>query len=128
MIVIFLLLLTELQIKHYVADYLLQSQWMMAGKGNWRAAGGYAHAGVHSLGTFMVLLVFGMPIPALLGIVAAEFVIHYGLDYSKVRFTGDVHAATEPRRFWALHGLDQLLHHLTYAGIVYVAMLTKGFA
>jgi hypothetical protein len=38
-----------------------------------------------------------------------------------------VHVDTAPRRFWALHGIDQLTHQLTYAAIVYVVVVAKGF-
>ena len=34
----------------------------------------------------------------------------------------------QAQRFWAMHGLDQLLHQLTYAGMIYFAMLALGTA
>ena len=37
-----------------------------------------------------------------------------------------VHVDTQPRRFWSLHGLDQITHQLTYAAIIYAVLLSKG--
>ncbi|MCR6736474.1 MAG: hypothetical protein NVV83_21395 [Afipia sp.] len=67
-----------------------------------------------------------MPFGWLVGIVVAEFVIHYGLDYAKIAYSKGVHVDTQPSRFWSLHGLDQIFHQLTYAAIIYAALLSKG--
>ena len=64
----------------------------------------------------------------LAAIVAAEFVVHYLLDYSKIHYSRGVHVDTAPRRFWGLHGIDQLTHQLTYAVIIYVVIAAKGLA
>jgi hypothetical protein len=39
-----------------------------------------------------------------------------------------VHVDTDPRRFWALHGVDQLTHQLTYAVMIYVVLQAKQLA
>ena len=44
MVALFFLLFVGLELKHYVADYFLQPGWMLAGKGDFRQPGGYAHA------------------------------------------------------------------------------------
>lgn len=121
------LLLVGLELKHFVADYTLQSPLILSGKGNLRAPGGYIHAGIHSAGSAVVLLLAGIKLPVLLALIAAEFVVHYGLDYAKIHYSRNVHAATQPSRFWALHGFDQLTHHLTYAAMIYIG-LTAGWA
>jgi hypothetical protein len=128
MLGLFFLLLLGLEIKHYVADYFLQPGWMLGGKGDFRHPGGYAHSGVHAGLTAIVLLLVGTPLLPLLGIVVAEFVVHYLLDYSKIHYSKGVHVDTNPRRFWALHGVDQLTHQLTYAAIIYLVLLAKGLA
>ena len=64
----------------------------------------------------------------LAAIVAAEFVVHYLLDYSKIHYSRGVHVDALPRRFWALHGVDQLTHQLTYAAIIYIVLAAKGLA
>jgi len=128
MLGLFFVLLLGLEIKHYVADYFLQPAWMLGGKGDFRHPGGYAHAGVHAGLTAVVLLIAGTPLTWLAGIVVAEFVVHYILDYSKIHYSKGVHVDTAPRRFWALHGIDQLTHQLTYAAIIYGVIVAKGLA
>jgi hypothetical protein len=128
MLVLFFVLFLGLEIKHYLADYFLQPYWMLAGKGDVRKAGGYLHAGVHVLLSAIVLLFAGTPWPWLLAFCLAEFVVHYLLDYWKIQYSRDAHVDTHPSQFWALHGLDQMLHQLTYAAMIYGVFVVKGAA
>jgi hypothetical protein len=125
MLALFLILFLGLEIKHYIADYFLQPAWMLVGKGDLRHPGGYAHAGVHAALSAVVLLIAGTPLPILAALVVGEWVVHYVLDFSKIHYSRGVHVDTSPRRFWALHGVDQLTHQLTYAVMIYVVLLTK---
>ena len=122
----FFVLLVGFQLKHFIADYLLQASWMIAEKGKLTSPGGYVHAGIHVLGSLLVLIVVRTPLLALALLLCAEFVIHYALDYSKIGYSRGIDAGHDPKRFWALHGLDQLLHQLTYAGMIYFAMRALG--
>ena len=126
MLALFLILFLGLEIKHYIADYFLQPAWILVGKGDIRHPGGYAHAGIHAVLSGLVLLVAGTPLPLLAGLVVAEWVIHYILDYAKIHYSRGVHVDTSPRRFWALHGVDQITHQLTYAAMIYVVLIAKG--
>lgn len=126
MVGLFFLLFIGLELKHYIADYFLQPGWVLSGKGDFRQPGGYAHAGVHAALTAVVLVLAGTPLPWLAGIVIGEFVVHYLLDYSKIHYSRGVHVDTQPRRFWSLHGLDQITHQLTYAAIIYAVLVSKG--
>ncbi len=126
MMLVFFVLLVGFEIKHFVADYLMQTGWMIAGKGSLTQVGGYAHAGVHVALSLVVLLLVGTPWPALLGLLVAEFVVHYALDFGKILYSRGVHVDTDPQRFWALHGVDQLAHQVTYAAMIYGALLAKG--
>jgi hypothetical protein len=128
MLVDFFILFIGLEIKHFVADYLLQPAWMLVGKGNLRHPGGYAHAGVHAALSAVVLLLAGTPLLMLLGLAVAEFVVHYVLDYSKIHYSKGIHVDMSPRRFWALHGADQLTHQLTYGAMIYAVLVAKGLA
>lgn len=121
-------LLVGLEIKHFIADYLLQPAWILAGKGDMRLPGGYAHAGIHAVFSFIVLLVFGTPVGLAVALLVAEFVVHYALDYAKVYYSRGVQMERDARRYWALHGLDQLSHQITYIVMVYVVMRAAGFA
>lgn len=122
MTVTLFILLVGLQLKHCVADYFLQPGWMLAGKGDLGEPGGYAHAGIHAGLSGVVLILAGLDWTILLALIAGEFVIHYLLDFAKIRYSRGVHVDTDPQRFWALHGVDQLAHQLTYAAMIFIAL------
>jgi hypothetical protein len=128
MTAIFFGLLIGLEIKHYVADYFMQPGWMLGGKGDLRHPGGYVHAGIHAGLSFLVLLACATPLWLAASLLVAEFVVHYALDFAKIHYSKGVHVDSRPRRFWALHGIDQLTHQLTYAAMIYVVLAAKGLA
>lgn len=113
-------LLSWLQIKHYVADYVLQSRWILDGKGDLRKPGGYAHAAIHAVGSFPVLFALALDLNVALLVTLAEFAVHYAIDHLKALHAHQFPAAMTTRAFWVAHGADQLLHQLTYAGIIMV--------
>lgn len=118
-----LLMIVGLELKHFVADYLLQFDWMIQSKGTVTKIGGYVHAGVHAGGSVVVLVIAALPSTFIIAMVAAEFAVHYVLDFGKVHYSKDVSSMKRPRLFWALNGLDQLLHHLTYVVMTYFVVL-----
>ena len=118
------LLLAGLEIKHFLADYVLQTSWIIRGKGNLRAGGGYVHAGLHILGSLIVLAFFHLPMPLLAEVLTAEFVVHYAIDFAKANTGRNIDARTQPTLYWSIYGFDQLLHHLTYLVMAYVVMVS----
>lgn len=126
MAVVFFGLLIGLELKHFVADYLMQPGWMLAGKGNIFQPGGYAHAAVHAAFSLILLVLLGTPLALAAALFAGEFVIHYALDYAKIHYSAGVHVENKPARFWALHGADQLAHQLTYAAMIYLVVRALG--
>ena len=123
MLVAFALVVVGLEIKHYVADYLGQNDWILRGKGSLRAGGGYVHAAGHVLGSAIVLAMAQVPLGALAMVLLAEFVIHYAMDFTKANVGRSVSSASQPRLYWAMHGFDQLLHHLTYVAMAYTVLV-----
>jgi hypothetical protein len=117
------LLMLGLEIKHFVADYTLQFSWMIKGKSSLSHAGGYVHAGIHAAGSLIVFLFFGFPVWLILLLAVGELVVHYLLDYAKARFGDVVSSAEQPRKYWALNGLDQLLHHITYIAMAWMMVI-----
>jgi Protein of unknown function (DUF3307) len=116
------LMLIWLQLKHYVADYLLQPKWMLFAKGDVRRAGGYVHAGIHALGSIPAYLIAGLGRTDIAVLCVAEFIIHYLVDFIKADLSARSKAGPNTMIYWALHGGDQLMHQLTYAGLIFVAL------
>jgi len=106
--------------KHFLADFLWQTQRMLDDKPVYGALGGLQHAGLHASFTYVILMHFVDPVNALL-LALADGVLHYHIDWAKRQFTRSL--THNEREFWIWHGIDQLLHALTYFGIVYVTGL-----
>ena len=121
-----LLVIFILELKHFVFDYPVQRPYMFLNKGVYGHPGGILHAGIHALATTVVFLVITPPLIVGLGIVIAEFLIHYHVDWTKEQFLKRQAATAKDDRFWFALGLDQLLHHLTYVAIA--AILWKTIA
>lgn len=115
-------MLACLQLKHFVADYVLQPTWILCGKGDFRKIGGYVHAGGHALGSVPALMLAGAGVARVAILVLAEFVVHYLIDYGKALLSRHSRADATTRAYWAMHGADQLMHQLTYAGLILAAL------
>ncbi|MCX7996437.1 MAG: DUF3307 domain-containing protein [Patescibacteria group bacterium] len=111
-----IILLTLLFTKHFIADFLLQSEAMATQKGKnvWILC---SHSGQHAALTLLILLFFTSPLPAT-AIAVAEFIIHSGIDYlkSNTRFFGRFKPPS--REFFILFGVDQYLHALTFVAVL----------
>jgi hypothetical protein len=117
-----LLLLVGFQIKHFVADYLLQARWMIAGKLSFSKAGGYVHVGIHALGSAGVLVLADVPLAVSAPLVLAEAVVHYLIDYGKAMWSRTRPADVTSASYWAAHGADQLMHQITYAVMIFAVL------
>lgn len=119
-----LLLLLLLQIKHWYADFKIQTYMQTVKKGVWLDPIGISHSLDHTWGTLIALLVFSIffPVPALLivAVGTVEGIVHYLIDYTKVRY--GCKDNTKPL-FWNQFGLDQLAHQLCYLIIAAVVCL-----
>ena len=106
-------------VKHFVFDFLYQPPYQWQNKGTLGHWGGLVHSGQHALATILILL-FVASLPVALGLAAVEFVVHYFTDYSKMNINkAKGWGATTHNEFWVLLGVDQLIHSLTYVGIVW---------
>jgi hypothetical protein len=108
-----------LMFKHAVADFYLQTSYQYLNKGTYGHPGGLIHAGIHTALTPLVYLVL---VPGSLLMAAAiavgEFVLHYHIDWLKEQVTHRNGWTAHDRGFWYALGTDQLVHGLTYLGIV----------
>ena len=108
-----------LMFKHAVADFYLQTPYQYLNKGTYGHPGGFLHAGIHAVLTpFVYLVLVPSSLLLVLGITLAEFVVHYHVDWLKERVTHRNGWTSQDRGFWFALGTDQLVHGLTYVGIV----------
>lgn len=102
-------------VKHFIADFVLQTKYQYLNKGRFGHPGGILHAAIHSSATFLILQGFSDSVQLCTNLALVEFVIHYLIDFSKVNITKKFQLSpTNSDVFWMLTGLDQLLHQLTY--------------
>jgi hypothetical protein len=119
-----LLLLLLLQIKHWYADFVIQTYMQTVKKGVWLNPIGISHSVDHIWGTLTVLLILNFFVPIsvwiILIIALAEGIIHYFIDFVKVKY--GCKDNTKPL-FWNQFGMDQLAHQACYIVIAAILLL-----
>lgn len=110
-------------IKHFFADYVWQSKRMLSEKGTYLATGGLQHAAVHGLLSFLIMYGINPELALVIGIFDA--LVHYHVDWVKVRLSRGLDHS-DPK-FWFWFGVDQTLHMLTYIAIVAWWLFTLDF-
>jgi hypothetical protein len=109
-----LIVVALLLCKHMVFDFVLQTRYQLDHKHIYGHPGGLLHAGLHLVGTAAAIAV-ARPSPMLLGaILAAEFVVHYHVDWIKEQLLRRSGWARSDVRYWVVFGGDQLIHQLGY--------------
>ena len=112
--------LLALEVKHFLCDFVLQSEYQVRTKGIYGHFGGFIHSGLHVLFTIPALLILGASWKAIAIILAVEFVVHYHADWMKSAIDKRYHWGMTDQRYWILFGTDQLIHQLTYVAMLYV--------
>ena len=112
-----------LQIKHYWADFCIQTYAQTVRKGIYRDPVGISHSIDHVVLTLIVLLAFSFyyPLSATMILIVAlgEGLLHYHIDWFKVRYgCKDITRSA----FWNQFGLDQLAHQLTYLIMIVILL------
>jgi hypothetical protein len=110
-----LALLLLFQIKHWYADFKIQTYMQTVKKGIWMDLTGVSHSLDHVLGTLIILMIFSMfytiSAGAIVIVALIEGILHYLIDYTKVKY--GCKDNTKPL-FWNQFGLDQLAHQACY--------------
>ncbi len=112
-----LLLLLLLQFKHALADYCLQTPWMLRNRKIYGHPGGLAHVAVHLAGSAMALVAMGTALPTLAALLLVEGVVHYHLDWAKDNVVASRELTPQDAWYWYAAGIDQFLHQATYLGM-----------
>ena len=114
--------LTLFLIKHTLGDYFLQFSWMYKDKAIYGAKGGIAHAVLHGVLTSLVLFLVNMPPLTYLLLGLVDSIIHYHIDFIKSNIWKEKKLKPTDQTFWVIHGVDQLLHGLTYIFIIWIIL------
>lgn len=115
-----MLILLLLQLKHFVADFFIQTPYMYKNKGTYGHLGGISHSGIHGIFTFQILIWFLAPAQAL-GLAFLDMVIHYHMDWFKVYWSKKRGYNFYNNEYWVWLGIDQTIHQLTYILIYYMS-------
>lgn len=117
-------LLVIYQLKHFVADYIFQSNYMLKKiRPGWDFILPLSlHCAVHAGMTLAICLYYR---PEVWWLALVDFGVHFLLDRfrSGPRYLGrytDIHK----NYFWWILGADQLFHHLTHLYIVWVILFS----
>ena len=99
---------------HWVADFVLQSRWMAENKSSRLDALGL-HVGVYTaVLAVAATLLFGMGMNVL-WFIAANGLLHFATDFVTSRITSALWQKQNVHGFFAVVGLDQLLHQVALA-------------
>ncbi len=109
------------RIKHFLCDFLFQTDWMALTKGIPGAEGRKAlliHAFIHGIGTFALTMIFA---PSLWWLGPLDFVVHGIVDRVKGMITYKRQWTPKSTKFWWAIGFDQEMHNYTH--LVYMLLI-----
>lgn len=107
------------QIKHLLADFVLQTEKMVDEKGYYGRRGGLQHAAIHVVASAPIVIWLSPGVAALATVLVAEFVVHYHIDLCKEKIGWRLRLEHADRGFWVAMGIDQFLHQCTYIGMIW---------
>ncbi len=110
------------QLKHFLCDFVLQTQTQATKKCFYGHIAGVTHAGTHAIGSIPALLILGADLRTIAVLLIGEFLVHYHTDWFKARTDRTRADVGQDHVFWMLFGLDQLIHQLTYIVMIYFAL------
>lgn len=119
------ILLIAFQLKHYVADFPLQSSWMLKKRlPGWDFAVPLAtHCLVHASFTLLIVLIVNSN---LWWLAVLDFSIHFIMDRCKSaqHYLGRFNDSSK-QSFWNCFGLDQIVHHFTHYFIIWMLVTSS---
>jgi hypothetical protein len=114
------LVLFLLFLKHFLADFVWQTDSMIADKGQYGRLGGLQHAALHGALTYVILMHF-LDLRACAMLALIDAAVHYHIDWAKMNITK--HYTVNDKEYWFWLGFDQLLHSLTYLAIGFIVAI-----
>lgn len=118
---VILILLVAFQVKHFLADYVFQTEYML---GKFKENGWFgplfSHALVHAVLTYCIAAAY-IDYGAALTLAMLDLTTHFSLDKLKVEMSRNTNPKEKP--FWIYLGIDQMAHHLTHYFLIYLIYL-----
>lgn len=121
-----LILYCIFRVKHFVCDFMLQSDWMALTKGTPGKEGYkalFSHTLIHACGTFLIFIAFA---PALWWLALVDLLVHSIVDRLKGVVTLKKGWQTNDTLFWWAFGVDQELHNFTHIAYIVVIFIYHG--
>lgn len=119
-------LLIVFQIKHLIGDFVLQTGWMVRGKS--LPGAGFVfplsiHVLVHAVMTFGIVMLVDRNLWYL---AILDFAVHFIMDRVKAgpNMLGRYNDVSKSS-YWIPFGIDQMVHHLTHYGIIWILILHR---
>lgn len=114
-----LVLLCTFQLKHFVADYILQTDYMLGKfkKQDWELPL-LCHTLVHAFFTFVICVALIDPVMAFY-LACFDLCVHFVMD--RIKASPSLLGRFNPKQkiFWITLGIDQMVHHLTHYIIIF---------
>jgi len=113
-----IVILALLAIKHFLIDFVFQTNEQVKQKGVYGNLVGITHSFQHGVGTIIVFLIY---LNFWFSLIFAIFdsLIHYHIDWIKSKF-GEKDITK--KSFWIWFGGDQLLHWMTYIWFIWILL------
>ena len=113
------IILALLFIKHFLVDFIFQTDEHIKNKGSYGHLKGIEHSLQQGVGTTFVLFPFiGWEVAILLGVI--DSIVHYHIDWAKMSINQKWKHEFNSSQFWTWFGADQLAHSLTYIWLVWL--------
>jgi hypothetical protein len=105
-------LLLVFAFKHFIADFVMQTNWIARGKE--RSEGWFAPLAVHVCCHAVLTLAIALAVaPRLWWLALVDLVVHWVIDRAKTLTGYHGGWSVEKAQYWWLMGFDQFLHQVT---------------
>ncbi|HEY1709267.1 MAG TPA: DUF3307 domain-containing protein [Rhizomicrobium sp.] len=110
--------LLAFQLKHFLCDFVLQTKFQVDTKKVYGHFGGLLHAGLHAVFTLPIVIVMGASTTIVVLLFIGELLLHYHVDWLKGQIDIWSGWTEKDHSYWIVFGADQLMHQITYVGVV----------
>ncbi len=114
-----LLLITWLILKHFLCDFVFQSEFQLKHKGQYGHSGGLTHMAIHGAGSAPLFFLTSAHFSLVAAVIIAELAIHYHVDWAKQQLGARLGWTPNRPAFWIAIGADQLAHQATYVAMAF---------